>query len=107
MSAGTAAWERAFAHDRAKRGFDDDRCWLPHFALPTGDGGELSREPVEEDIRGTFAAIESLAGWCVAAMPGDPRDATNRMRARVAASELEAMAKAIRRALATFERSST
>jgi hypothetical protein len=106
MSARTRVWARAVAHDRLQRGFDDDRCWLPHFALPTGDG-ELSREPVEEDVRGSFAAIESLAGWCVATMPCDPGDAMNRTRARIAARELEAMAKAIRHALAHFERSST
>jgi pantothenate kinase-related protein Tda10 len=106
MDERAAVWKRAAEHDPARRGFDDDRCWLPHFALPTGDG-ELSREPVEEDVRGSFAAIESLAGWCVATMPCDPRDAMNRTRARLAARELEAMAKAIRHALAHFERSST
>jgi hypothetical protein len=40
-------------------------------------------------------------------MPCAPTDATNRTRARLAARELEAMAKAIRHALAHFERSST
>lgn len=111
MSDRGQAWEAAVHVDRHRRGFDHERCWLPHFTVPARAPGErsrgLSRAPVEEDIRGTLAAIAELAGWCVSTMPCDPDIADDRECITAIAQELENLARGLRCALETHEKERT
>lgn len=107
------AFDRAEVSDRATRGFDSDTAFLPHVALQRmpaaarripAEGRRLSRPPVPEDFRGTFAAIEALAGWWRAVMPCDPDSQLARDLMRKAAAELEDLTAAIRETLDIVER---
>jgi hypothetical protein len=99
MSAPSGVWAKVRAHDRLRRGFDDALCWSPHFALP----GELQRRLVADDVVGTFAAIESVAGWLVRTHKLDPADDRERELALEAAHELEDLAHVLRVGLDNYE----
>jgi hypothetical protein len=97
-------WDAASRQEWLRRGFDDTRAWLPHCALPTPPEPRLGRQVVEEDVRGTFAAIGALAGWWCRQMPCDPASENTRECAGVIAQELEEMAGELRNALNDYER---
>jgi hypothetical protein len=94
-------WDRVGAREPGHRGFDDESCWLPGFALRPG--GELQRPLVHEDVRATFSAIESLAGWTARTQLLDPADDWKRAQALVVAHELEDMAHALRVVLNDYD----
>lgn len=92
----------ASRYPRLARGFDDPGGWLPHFAIPElsedGEGVRFSREPLEEDVRGSFAAISALSGFIAGCLPCEPsQDLTPALRCF--AQALENQARALRVAL--------
>ena len=93
---GVNPWKSLADYPRARRGFDDDRAWLPHFSVPHG---VLVRAVLAEDVRGSLAAIAEFAGWWAHMMPCDPADRERRELLVAVAKELESMAAALRSAL--------
>ena len=101
MSSSPSVWKVATdPANRGQRGFDDPACWLPHFAIPTPPARCPSRPLVEEDVRGSFAAISELAGFWARLLPCDPDNPAVRESVGVIAEGLEEMACALRLALA-------
>jgi hypothetical protein len=102
-------WDRVGRRELGRRGFDDSRAWLAHFALPSAAAGEggLSRPPVMEDLQGSFVALEGMCGWWARVMPCDPRNETVRGAMRELAAEVEASACAIKTALDNYEEQET
>lgn len=99
MSKSDQLWDAIDAVGSERRGFDGGRCWLPQFALPAGAAGPLLRELLDEDVRGTLAAIETLAGWWARTMPCDPNSATTRETVKGVVDELEVLTGSLRWAL--------
>jgi hypothetical protein len=93
----TAEVRRRVRADR--RGFDDGRAHLPALAVT----GPIGRAVEPEEIRGSFAAIESLAGWFARTVPMDWRDGADLGVLRFAARELGVSAMALLRALEDLE----
>lgn len=99
-------WDRVSRQSSLQRGFDFDGAGLSHLALEAVR--DLRTQPggpplVEDDCRGSFAAICELAGWWRWHMPCDPDDASARQAMAGAADELMRMAFEIRRALRNDE----
>jgi hypothetical protein len=81
------------------RGFDDWGAHLPQLAV----SAPLGRVIEPEEIRGSFAAIESLAGWYARTVPTDWRELADVGLLAYVARELGRSAMALRWALEDLE----